>query len=198
MIEIDKVKRLGYKPKLLLHACCGPCSTYPIELLSQYFELTIYFNNSNIYPEEEYNHRLSELIRYVDYFNKENNTKIDIVKTEYDNENYMKTLSIRADDKENGPRCKLCYALRMKQAYFYAKSHNFDYFSTVMTMSRQKDQISINNIGRILEKQFQPVKFLPHNFKKKGGQERRDEIVSSLKMYDQKYCGCIYSYKNKK
>ncbi len=194
---LDKLKRDSQRPTLLLHVCCGACSTYPLELLNEYFDITIYFTNSNIYPYEEYNKRLDTLKYYVDYFNNQHSSNIKIIESKYNNEDYMKLLSIRKDDNEKGPRCKLCYTLRMKETFLYAKENNFDYCTTVMSMSRQKDELAINQIGSVLEKLYPEVKFLPHNFKKKGGQERRDEIVDSLIIYDQKYCGCIYSINKK-
>lgn len=193
-IELNKVSRLGYKPRLLLHACCGPCSTYPLELLTKYFEVTVYFNNSNIYPSEEYSLRLKTIKDYIQKCNQNSKTFIDFVEIPYNNEEYMKILQYRKDDKENGPRCKLCYSLRMKAMFEYAVANNYEYCCTVMSMSRQKDEQAINKIGTILQTKYPKVKYLVHNFKKKGGQERRDEIVNSLQMYDQKYCGCLYSY----
>ncbi len=195
-IILDKVKRLGYKPSLLLHSCCGPCSTYPLTLLKDYFDITIFFNNSNIYPETEYNKRLNTLIDYVNIFNKENSTNIKIIEQVYDYEGYKEILYPRRFDKENGCRCKLCYVTRMKEAFEFAKEHNFEYCGTVMSMSRQKDEQAINKIGTVLEKMYD-IKFLVANFKKKGGQEIREEIVNKYNMYDQIYCGCEYSIKEK-
>jgi len=196
-IILDKLKRDNKRPTLLLHVCCGACSTYPVELLNNYFDITILYNNSNIYPFEEYQKRLDSLKKYINIFNKENNSSIKIIEGIYDNEEYTKILSLRKNDPEKGPRCKLCYTLRMKEAFIYAQNNNFDYCTTVMSMSRQKDELAINRIGSVLENLYKPVKFLPHNFKKKGGQERRDELVNKFNIYDQKYCGCIYSLKEK-
>lgn len=192
--ELDKIKRSNIRPSILLHACCGPCATYPIELLNDYFDITIYFNNSNIYPENEYYKRLETIKEYINIFNKEHNANVKFIETNYDNSSYNKLLEIRANDKENGPRCKYCYTIRMKEAYEYAFKNNFDYCCTVMSISRQKDEQIINRIGKVLETKYAPVKFLVHNFKKKGGQIRRDELVKKYNLYDQNYCGCIYSY----
>lgn len=191
--EIEKVAKLDKKPSLLLHSCCGPCNTYPMEYLSEYFDLTLYFNNHNIFPETEYTRRFLELEKYVDYYAETNNVKIDIVVPTYDNEKYSKLLGHRAHEKEGGPRCTMCFALRMREAMAYAAKNNFDYMTTVMTVSRHKDSVVINQVGEKLSNQFKDVKYLYSNFKKNNGYNRSIELSKQHNMYRQTYCGCQYS-----
>ncbi len=194
--ELETIKKEGLKPTLLLHSCCAPCNSYPVELLSQYFDLTLYFNNSNIYPEEEFERRLEELKNYINYFNIANKCNIQIIVPPYDENNYRKNLTYLKDEKEGGKRCKYCYATRMKEAYDFASKNNFDYFTTVMTISRQKSSIILNEIGIKLSKLFPKTKYLISDFKKGGGIDKGLEIAKMHNMYRQDYCGCYYSYLN--
>ena len=188
-----EIERSQTRPSLLLHACCAPCSTFPLKLLHQYFDITIFFNNSNIYPSDEYFRRLDELKKYILIFERENNCSIPLIETPYIGEEYEKYISIRKDDPEKGPRCKLCFVTRLKEAYQYAHDNKFDYFTTVMTISRQKDEQALNKIGTVLQEFYPNTKFLVHNFKKKGGQEERDALVRKYNLYNQTYCGCKFS-----
>lgn len=179
------------KPTLLLHACCGPCFTIPYELIKGHFDITIIYNNSNIYPKEEYVRRLEEFKRYI----KEINADVKFIEFPYDNETYNKDLEPRANDKEGHERCRICFRKRLGEGFKYAKEHNFDYFGTVMTISRYKNAQDINRIGYELEKEFGPTKWLPADFKKNNGYEDSLKIIKDHEMYFQEYCGCIYSFK---
>ncbi len=190
---LEQIKKSGKKTTLLMHSCCGPCNAYPMELLVEYFDLTLYFNNSNIYPSEEYTRRLEELKKYVDFINKKHNTNIQMIVTTYDEENYRKCLEPLKDEKEGHARCKLCYEKRMNEAYKYASDHNFDYFTTVMTISRQKNSIVLNQIGEKLSNIYPNTKYLYSDFKKGQGIDKGLEIAKDHNMYRQKYCGCYYS-----
>ena len=141
--ELKKISVLGKKPTLLLHVCCGPCFTYPYEMIKDYFDITIIYNNSNIYPEEEYNRRLNELKWYL----KERNTGIKVIEFPYDNENYNKDLEPYADQREGMDRCRICFRKRLGQAIEYAEEHGFDYVGTVMSISRFKNSQDLNKIG---------------------------------------------------
>ena len=194
MIELDKMKRENKDYSIALHACCGPCSTHPIEFLSQYFKnIVIIFNNSNIYPSEEYIRRLNELKKYVEVFNAENHGKIELVEFEYDNDNFNKILGQFGPQKEGLERCQTCYRIRMDQAYKYANDMGIDYFTTVMTISRQKNSQILNEIGIELSQKYN-TKYFASDFKKKKGIDRKKELVEKYNMYNQEYCGCIYSY----
>lgn len=192
-IEIDKIKRENIRPSLALHACCGPCSTFPLEFLTPIFDVTILYCNSNIYPEQEYQRRLNELKRYVELFNDRYHQNVKLIEFEYDNSSYNQKLEPLKDLKEGQERCFLCYSLRMNQAYKYADDNHFDYFTTVMTISRQKDSQILNQIGQTLSKKYQ-TKYFYSDFKKKKGIDRSWEIRKEYDMYVQEYCGCIYSY----
>ncbi|MBR0295070.1 MAG: epoxyqueuosine reductase QueH [Bacilli bacterium] len=187
---IENLKKEGRKPKLLLHACCGPCFTIPYEELKDYFDITIIFNNSNIYPKEEHDRRLEEFKRYL----KEINANITILEFPYDNENFNKDLEPRAADKEGHERCRICFRKRLGFGYKYAYEHGFEYFGTVMTISRYKNAQDINQIGYELEKIYPTVKWLAADFKKGNGYEKSLLIVKEHEMYFQEYCGCKYSF----
>ncbi len=182
------------KPKLLLHVCCGPCACYPLTFLAKHFELTIYYGNSNIYPAEEYDHRLSELKKLLSYLKRDHGYDIVLIVPPYDNLSYMKHLEPLKDEPEGGERCFLCYALRMEEAYRYAAEHGFDYFTTVMTVSRQKNSQKLNEIGASLSKKYPSVAYLFSDFKKQKGLEIGTAIRKQYDLYNQDYCGCEYSY----
>ena len=192
---LAKVKELAIKPKLLIHSCCAPCNCYPMLYLYEYFDLTLYFNNDNIYPYQEYKMRLDELIRYTKQFNIDHKTDIKIVITDYDNVNFTKKLSIYKDLPELSERCWLCYRLRLEQAYQYADDNHYDYFTTVMTISRHKNVVKLNEIGKELAEQHPNVKYFYSDLKKGGGSDQAACLLKSLDLYRQQYCGCIYSYK---
>lgn len=191
--QIEEVKKLNYKPTLLLHVCCTPCSCYPLLLLKDYFNITIYYNNSNIYPYEEYDLRYRTLQEYVNNLNKEHKTNIQIIKTEYENDKFNKILEKRKDDKEGNIRCFMCYSLRYKDLVEYASKNNYDYVCSVMTISRQKNEIMINNILEGYSKKYSNIKYLYSNFKKDGGLEKAQQIIKDKKFYSQNYCGCKFS-----
>lgn len=191
--EIEEIKKLNYKPSLLMHSCCGVCVSYPSLYLSEFFDLTLYYNNDNIYPESEYVRRFNELEKLISIYNETFNTNIKIVKTEFDGLNYLKKLQPLKDCKEKGTRCHLCYSLRMKQAIDYAVENHFDYFTTVMTVSRQKDSNVLNEIGARLTK-GKAIKYFFSDFKKDNGNEKTNELANKYNLYHQQYCGCYYSY----
>jgi predicted adenine nucleotide alpha hydrolase (AANH) superfamily ATPase len=192
-IEIDKIKRKNIRPSLALHACCAPCSTFPLEFLTPIFNVTILYTNSNIYPSDEYYKRLNELKRYIEIFNDKYHQDVKLIEFEYDNEEYTKKLEPLKDCKEGSSRCHLCYTLRLNHAYAYANINKFDYFTTVMTISRQKDSQIINQIGLKLQEKYS-TKYFVSDFKKKKGIDRSWELKKEYQLYNQLYCGCVYSY----
>lgn len=195
---LESIKEKEIKPRLLLHSCCGPCNTYPMELLANYFELTLYFNNSNIYPSEEYMRRLDELMKYVDYFNNKYQTNIKCIVTPYEGEKFLNYLEIYKNEPEGGKRCELCFIKRLDEAYKYASENNFDYFTTVMTISRNKNSHTLNQIGLKLANKYPNTKYLITDLKKKDGTLKGIKIANELNMYRQDYCGCLYSKENMK
>ena len=188
--ELEIVKKLDKKPRLLIHACCGPCFTIPYEILNQYFDITIFYNNSNIYPKKEHDRRLNELKKYL----QDLGVYLKVIETEYDNENYNKDLEPRASDKEGHERCRICFRKRLKEGFEYASKNGFEYFGTVMTISRYKNAQDINKIGEKLALDYPTVKWLYADFKKNNGYEKSLIIIKEHEMYFQEYCGCKYSY----
>ena len=193
-LKLDEtIKSLDDKtPKLLLHACCGPCSSYVLEYLSNYFEITILYYNPNIYPEEEYNRRLNELINFVPKIKYKN--KVTVISDEYVPKDYYNTVKGLELLGEKSKRCYECYKLRMKRACIYAKENNYDYFTTTLSISPYKVSDWINEIGMNLEKEFN-VKYLYADFKKRNGYKRAQELSKEFNMYRQDYCGCSFSLK---
>ena len=189
--KLEELKASGIKPRLCLHACCGPCFTLPYEMIKDYFDITVIYNNSNIYPKEEHDRRLEEFKRYI----KDIGAHLEFVEFPYDNATYNKDLEPYSDYPEGFDRCRICFRKRLRQGFEYAKEHGFEYFGTVMTISRYKNAQDINRIGHELEKEFAPVKWLDADFKKNNGYEKSLAIVREHEMYFQEYCGCIYSYK---
>lgn len=196
--ELNKIKESNTRPTILLHSCCAPCSSFPLEFLYEYMDITIYYNNSNIYPEQEYQIRMQEQLRYVETFNKEHNTNIQVIVTPYREQQYHLLLQPLKDEPECGKRCQLCYYLRMDEAYHYANDHHFDYFCTVMSISRQKSSQVMNEIGEELSLNYPNTKYFYSDFKKKDGLLRRNELVKQHQLYNQTYCGCRYSIRAKK
>ena len=192
--EMEQLKAQDRKPTILLHACCVVCACWPMDFLSDVFDITLIYNNSNIYPSEEYDLRLSELKRYL----KERwNDKIKLIVTPYDNETYNLSLAERKDDPEGWKRCFGCYEKRMDEGFRYADEHGFDYFTTVMTFSRQKDSQKLNEIGLKLQNKYGHTKYFCSDFKKDDGQRKSNAICDTWNLYRQDYCGCIYSYGEK-
>ena len=187
------LKESEQKPTLLLHVCCGPCFTYPFEIIKEYFNITIIYNNSNIYPEEEYNRRLNELKSYL----KAISVDINVIEFPYDNLNYNKDLEPYANQREGMDRCRICFRKRLGQAIDYAEEHNFDFVGTVMSISRFKNSQDLNKIGFELS-EGKRVKWLPADFKKNGGYEKSLDIVRKYGLYFQHYCGCKFSIRAKK
>ena len=187
-----QIQNIKGRPSLLLHICCGVCSVYPLIYLRQYFDITIFFSNSNIYPFEEFNKRLDALQNYLRYLDDDS---IRLIVDKYDNDNYTKKLEAFKDEKEGGRRCKLCYIPRMEETFRYAKKHNYDYCTTVMSISNRKNANWLNEIGEQLEKEY-GITYLHADFKKGDGIIKNDELNKKLDLYHQDYCGCIYSIRN--
>ena len=185
------------KPTLLLHACCGPCSSYVIEYLSSYFDITIFYYNPNIYPKKEYERRLNELEDFIPRFEPAVKNKVKIVVSTYEPKDFFEATNVLNEvelqqEAEKGIRCRRCYEFRMKKAYAYAAENKFDWFCTTLSISPFKDSVMINEIGTELEEE-NSVRFLTSDFKKKGGFLRSLELSKEYDLYRQDYCGCLYS-----
>lgn len=184
------------KPSILLHACCIVCACWPLDFLKDHgFDITVMYNNSNIWPESEYDHRLSELKRYI---HERWNDTIPVIEGSYDYDSYEKTvLANRGNDPEGWKSCFGCYAERMNAAFAYADSHDFDYFTTVLTFSRQKDSEKINAIGLQLSERYSHTRYLVSDFKKADGALKSDRICNEYCLYRQDYCGCRFSFEER-
>lgn len=185
---LKDVSKLDRKPSLLLHVCCGPCSSYVLEYLSNYFEITILFYNPNIYPKEEYIRRKEEMEEFVSKAYP--NTKYIIMN--YNEKEFYDAVRGYEHLGERSERCFKCYELRLKKTVEYAKENNFDYFTTSLSISPYKVSSKLNEIGSNLEKEY-GVNYLYSDFKKKNGYKRSIEISREYNMYRQEYCGCVYS-----
>lgn len=191
----EELKKIGdSKPTLLLHVCCGPCSGNVIKEIANIFDITIYYSNSNIYPSEEYYRRFNELKNFLLEFNKDYNQNITLIEEPYQPKEYLEKISIYKDEKEGGKRCYLCYHERMTRAYIYAKENNFDYWTTVLSVSPHKNSQWINEIGASLDQET--TKFLFSDFKKNNGYLKSVRFADQYHLYRQSYCGCVYSYQD--
>ena len=190
----DTLKSIEPGKKLLLHACCAPCSSYCIEYLSNYFEITVFYYNPNIDTDLEYEKRVNELKRFVSEF--KTKYPVHLVVLPHLQEEYLKEVVGLEDEPERGKRCLKCYELRLRKSFSYAKENNFDYITTTLTLSPLKNSKVINEIGNKLEKEY-GFKYLYSDFKKKEGYKRSIVLSREYNLYRQDYCGCKYS-KNKK
>lgn len=186
----ELVKNLDYVPKLLLHSCCAPCSSRCIEFLSEYFDITVLYYNPNISPEEEYEKRKQEQIKFINEFKTKN--KLDFMDIEYNYDDFLNIAHGMENEKEGGPRCFKCYNLRLEKTAQVAKENNYDYFGTTLTVSPYKNSQVLNQIGEELSKKYD-IKYLYSDFKKNEGYKRSIELSKVYNLYRQDYCGCIYS-----
>ena len=184
------IKGLTFKPRLLLHSCCGPCSSYCIEALIKHFDITVLWHNPNIQPKSEYDLRLTNQIKLIKEFEKQG--KLTLIEIPYDENEFFSYVSGLEQEKEGGKRCTECFKLRLTQTAKIAKEQNFDYFTTTLTVSPHKNAPLINEIGFNLAEKY-GVKFLPSDFKKKNGYKRSIELAKQFDLYRQNYCGCVFS-----
>ena len=196
--ELAKIDASGKKPRLLFHVCCGPCACWPLEFLCPHFDVTIYYNNSNIYPASEFEKRLGEVRKLISFYKRDYGFHIELIVPPYDYETYKKDLEPFADEREGLNRCQICYRKRMAEAYDYAEGNGYDYFTTVMTVSRQKNSQVMNIIGSELEKLHPHCRYFYSDFKKDDGALKGREIRLRYGLYNQNYCGCEYSLANRK
>lgn len=184
MQEIESLN--GVKKRLLLHSCCGPCSTACIERLKDYFDITVLYYNPNIEPLEEYNHRKEVQKKVLKEFN------IKYLECDYDNETFRRITKSLSEEREGGKRCSVCFGIRLKYTANMAKKYQFDYFATTLTVSPHKNSAIINNIGSKIGATL-GVKYLYADFKKRDGYKRSIELSKEYDLYRQDYCGCLYS-----
>ena len=185
------IEKLDYKPKLLLHSCCAPCSSYVITYLYDYFDITILYYNPNIYPYEEYKKRKDEQIRLISNFK-----GVKIIDCDYDNDIYNEVIKGLENEPERGSRCTKCFYLRLDKTGEIAKKNNFEYFGTTLTVSPYKNARLLNEIGEDISKKYD-IKWLYSDFKKNDGYKKSIELSKKYDLYRQDYCGCIYSKRDK-
>lgn len=184
----EYIKKLDNKPKLLLHACCAPCSSHTLMILKDYFNITIFYSNDNIFPKEEYDKRLDEIINFV----KKISNDINVIYDEYNNDDYNNAVKGYEHLGEKSQRCYNCYKLRLEKTAIKAKELNYDYFSTTLSISPYKITRWINEIGYDLEKKY-GIKYLFSDFKKEDGYKDSIRLSIEYNLYRQDYCGCVYS-----
>lgn len=197
--ELEKIiqtnKKSGIKPKLLLHSCCAPCSSYCLEFLYEHFDITVLFYNPNITEDAEYYMRENELERLVNSMNENYNAGIKLIKASYNSEEFLNAVKGYEACKEGGDRCRICFALRLNEAAKVASEGGFDFFTTTLTISPLKNAALLNELGEEIASKY-GIDFLPSDFKKNNGYKRSIELSKEYNLYRQNYCGCIFSKNN--
>jgi len=181
-------------PTLLLHSCCAPCSSYCLEYLSELFDITVFYYNPNITEEDEYLRRKAELLRLLQSMPLAR--PVSVLEAPWDPENYLEAAHGLEDEKEGGIRCGRCFELRLKKTAEAAKNGGFDFFTTTLTISPLKNADRLNRIGEEAAEKY-GVRWLPSDFKKKGGYQRSVELSREYGLYRQDYCGCVFSRRQK-
>lgn len=191
-LEMEKqLKEIAPNSKLLLHACCAPCSSAVLERIASYFDITIFYYNPNITDPAEYQKRQAEIETFV---KKLNHPNIKIQAGKYNPDTFFTMAKGLEQEKERGKRCYQCYKLRLEETANIAEKLGFDYFTTTLSISPYKNSKWLNEIGEELNNQFKPT-YLYADFKKKNGYKRSIELSEKYGLYRQDYCGCIYSQK---
>lgn len=192
-IETDKILNTingTCVPTLLLHSCCAPCSSYVIEYLSAYFDITVFYYNPNIETDDEFNKRAAEQVRFIEDFSTKN--KVKYVIAEYNPKEFYENVKGFENEPEGGKRCRECFKLRLEKTAEYARKNSFDYFTTTLTISPLKNSQLINEIGKDLAEKYN-IKYLYSDFKKKSGYLRSCQLSREYDLYRQNFCGCIFS-----
>ena len=192
--ELDRVleglEREAAVPRLLLHSCCAPCSSYVLEYLSRYFEITVLYYNPNIYPPEEFGRRLKEqqkLLADMEFVH-----PVRLVEGCFEPEVFYQAAKGLEQEPEGGKRCEACYELRLREAAREAAAGGYDWFATTLSISPLKSAQKLMEIGERLGREY-GVPYLPSDFKKKNGYKRSVELSAQYGLYRQNYCGCVYS-----
>ena len=191
---IEQLKKEGSVPKLLLHSCCAPCSSYVLEYLSDYFEITVFYYNPNVFPENEYTKRILEQQMLIADMNFKH--PVSFIAGNYNREAFYDIAAGLEHLREGGERCFKCYELRLEEAARVAKEAEFDYFTTTLSISPLKNAEKLNEIGNKIGNKYD-VKYLQSDFKKKNGYKRSVELSEQFGLYRQDYCGCEFSYRDR-
>lgn len=182
-------------PRLFLHSCCGPCSSYVLEYLSGYFQITVFYYNPNIFPEEEYRKRVEEQKEFIRQYPAK--YPISFVEGEFEPAAFYAAVRGLEKEPEGGKRCEACFGLRLQKTAQMARKAKADFFATTLTISPMKDASLLNSIGQRLGEEY-GVAWLFSDFKKKGGYQRSVELSREYGMYRQDYCGCVFSREERK
>ena len=177
-------------PRLLLHSCCAPCSSYTLEYLSRYFDITVYYFNPNISPKQEFDKRFEEQKRLISQMPFKN--RVALVEGDYNYDDFLEIAKGLENVPEGGERCFRCYKMRLESTARLAKEQGFDYFCTTLSISPLKNSQKINELGFGLEEKY-GVKWLPSDFKKREGYKRSIELSREYSLYRQNFCGCVFS-----
>lgn len=188
---LDTLQREARVPRLLLHSCCAPCSSYVLEYLSEYFEITVFYYNPNIYPSTEYEKRVEEQKLLIEKLKTKH--PVSMLAGPYDKELFYEMAIGLEEMPEGGSRCFSCYELRLRKTAEMAKKGGFDYFTTTLSISPLKNAAKLNEIGGTLGEEY-GVNYLFSDFKKKNGYKRSTELSKIYGLYRQDYCGCEFSY----
>lgn len=189
---ISEISEKNIIPTLLLHSCCAPCSSYVLTYLAEYFKITVFYYNPNIYPESEYSYRVSEVKRLIEELPVKN--KISFIEGEYNPDLFFETVKGLENEKEGGERCFKCYDLRIREASEIAKREGFDYYTTTLSISPHKNAEKLNEIGE--KYADENTRHLPSDFKKKNGFKESVRLSEKYNLYRQNYCGCVFSKRN--
>ena len=190
--ELDRIiqKRGQKTPRVLLHSCCGPCSSSVLEYLTQYFDVTLLWYNPNIYPKEEFDRRFQTQVELIEKMGLAD--KVSILAESWKSEDYYRRVKGLEEEPEGGKRCTECFRLRLLETARLAKHYGYDYFCTTLTLSRHKDSVRINTLGEEIARAA-GVSWLPSDFKKRDGEKRSLELCEKYGLYRQMYCGCEFS-----
>ena len=187
---IENHQRAREIPSLFLHSCCAPCSSYVLEYLSDFFYITVFYYNPNIYPDEEYDKRVKEQRTFIERLPARYPIRFE--EGTFDKERFYAMAKGLEEVPEGGERCFGCYELRLREAAERAKERNMDYFTTTLSISPLKNAQKLNEIGLALAEEY-GIKYLVSDFKKKNGYKRSVELSREYDMYRQDYCGCVFS-----
>ena len=185
---LTKLTQENKRPRLMLHACCAPCSSYVLEYLNKYFEISVFYYNPNISPEEEYIHRVNEIRRLIS----EMCPEVTLIEGRYEPEKFYQMAKGLENEPERGARCLKCYRMRLEASGEEAARGGFDFFTTTLSISPQKDSTVLNQIGREVSEIY-GIPYLFSDFKKKGGYKRSIELSAEYGLYRQNFCGCVFS-----
>ena len=188
--ELNRMKAVRTVPRLLLHSCCAPCSSYVLGYLTEYFDIVLFYYNPNISPFEEYKKRVEEQKRLLSEMPFKH--KVEFVEGNYDHERFLELIKGLEDAPEGGDRCTVCFKMRLEEALNAAKEHECDYFTTTLSVSPHKSAEKLNRIGLEIAEN-ETVKFLFSDFKKNDGYKKSIELSKQYNLYRQNYCGCVFS-----